>query len=80
MVKPWAWLRLLMENMKLEEGKGPRIKPLGLSAPGIDGIDKGRRDHEGNWKDQSGEIEWKQTRLILKTRRRTQGRKTLSTT
>jgi len=35
-VKPWAWLRLLMENMKLEEGRGSRIKPLGLSASGID--------------------------------------------
>ena len=43
MVKPWAWLRLLMENMKLEEGKGSRIKPLGFSAPGID-RDKQRKE------------------------------------
>lgn len=35
-VKPWAWLRLLVENMKLEEGKLSRGTPLELSAPDID--------------------------------------------
>lgn len=69
MVKPWAWLRLLMKNMKLEEEKESRIKPLGFSAPGID---RDRQRKESPWRKLEIQIrsnEWEQTRLILKTRR-----------